>query len=215
MKYLTRLGLAIAAAAALTAFAGANAASATILCSEPGTGSPVGTTCPKGKAYPKGQEIHAVIDPGTGGAKLKTEFKTIECSEITIKGKTETEGSATETVDMKDLETLTFSGCNCEVVVLTKGFFDFHWISGTHNATLKFYNNEWTTTCSTITGLVHCIYQTSDSDLGTLTGGKPSTFDSLGSIPRLATDGACAKEANWEAKLEITTPNPLYVADHT
>jgi len=210
MKFLKVLGLAAVAAAALMAFVGAQTASATVLCKVQGTGATTGTTCPEGEAYSSGQEIHAVLDPGTK-ATLKTEFKTIECTESTVKGSTSAE--VEETLSGPE-GTLTFGGCNCTVTVLKAGTVSITWISGTHNATLKSNGSESTVSCSTIFGTVHCIYVTENTDLGTLTGGNPATLDANAEIPRLATSALCSAKALWEAKYEVTTPKPLYVAEN-
>jgi len=240
MKYVKMLGLAAAAVAALMAFVGASTASATVLCKvegEKGATGLTGTTCPAEKAYPKGTEIHAVLDPGTGPAKLTTAFKNIECEESTVSGKTSNEGSATETVT-GSVEVLTFGKCNCEVNVIKKGTLEVHWINvldknengeviaetGGHNGTLTSNGAEVTAQCNTIFGAVHCIYVTENTDLGTATAsGKnekgeatPATMDiESANIPRLATSGLCAETAKWDAKYEVTSPKPLYVAAHT
>src|SRR6478752_1498045 len=114
MKYAKTLGLAAVAAAALMVFLGASTASATVLCAtEPVEGSPAtkGTVCPANFAYPAGTEFHAVLDPGTV-SKTTSETFNSECKKSTIKGKTENEGSATETVGIT-VEALTFEECNC------------------------------------------------------------------------------------------------------
>ena len=224
MKYVKMLGLAAVAAAALMAIVGSSTASATVLCAaEPTNGNPAtkGTVCPTNFAYIAGTEIHAVLDPGTGPAKLTTAFKNIECEESTVSGSTENEGSAAETVKGK-VATLTFGKCNCEVKVLEEGgkqkagTLEVHWIPDTFNGTLTSNGAEVTANCSTIFGTVHCIYVTENTDLGTLTGGNPATMDiESANIPRLSTSGLCAETAKWDAKYEVTSPKPLYVADHT
>jgi len=215
MKYVKMLGLAAVAAVALMAFVGASSASATVLCTTPGTGTPTGTTCPAGQAKLAGTTIHAVLDPGVV-AKLTTTFKNIECNKSTVSGTTANEGSASETVHGA-VEVLTFEECNCEVVVIEKGELEIHWIEGTHNGTLTSKNAKVTASCSTVFGNVHCIYSTgTGTDLGTLTGGEPSTMDiAENNIPRLATNGLCAEKANWDAKYEVTEPIDLYVTGHT
>ena len=231
MKYVKMLGLAAVAAAALMAFVGASTASATVLCKVEGTGPPTGTTCPANSAYPAGTEVHAVLDPGTGPAKLVTSFKTIECKASTVKGSTSNEGSATETVKGTiEAKNLTFSECNCEVKVLAGGSLEIHWGETIenekkekewrgdtgHDATLTSTGAEVTSECSTVFGLVHCIYKTNGTTLGVLTHGNPATMDIENSnIPRLVTNPLCAEKAEWSAKYEVTTPKPLFVAAHT
>ncbi len=214
MKYVKMLGLAAVAAAALMAFVGASSASATVLCSEAGTGSPTGTTCPSGKAYGAGQEIHAV---NVGNVKLDTTFKTITCTGSTVKGTISGEGSATETVTGPEGE-LTFTGCNCSTVkVLHAGTLEIHWIEGTHNGTVTSSGNETTTICSTIFGNVHCTYTTNKTDVGTLAGGSTATLTASAHIPvnEAESDGICPEESTWTATYSVTTPDSLFVTGHT
>ena len=214
MKYLKMLGLAAVAAAALMAFVGGSTASATVLCKTTPTKpqTPEGTTCPPNQAYPAGTKIHAVNEEHT---VLTTEFLNVTCTESTVEGETENEGSATETVK-GPITVLTFNGCNCTVNVLKRGSLEVHWIEGTHNGTLKSSGAEVTVECSTIFGKVHCIYTTNATDLGTLTGGKTATMDiSSAGIPRVTTSALCDPTSNWDAKYNITTPDELYVAGHT
>jgi hypothetical protein len=215
MKHVRTLVVIAAATAALMAWLGAGTAAATVLCKEPGTGSPVGTTCPAGKAYGAGQEIHAVLDPATGNSKITTPFTFIQCAEATIKGALQNEGSATETVTVT-LTSIVFNECNCEVVVLGKGSLEIHWISGSHNGMVTSSDMEVTVDCATIFGDVHCIYGTESTDIGTLTGGNPATQDIEDKDLLFdETEPLCMEEPSWDAKFEITTPKPLYVAAHT
>jgi hypothetical protein len=222
MKYLKMLGLAAVAAAALMAFVGSSTASATVLCEVPGTGTTTGTTCPKkvveehgekkevSQTYPKGTVVKAQLVAGTV-AKLETSFKTIECKKSTTEGET----SAEEATQLTGPEgKLTFSECNCEVVVLHAGTVSTEWLAGTHNGTQRSSGSETTTTCSTLFGNVHCIYTTSNTDLGTLTGGNPAKLDASAEVGRLTTSAACAEKSLWKAEYEVTSPKPLYVAGH-
>jgi hypothetical protein len=211
MKYVKILGLAAVAAAALMAFVGASSASATVLCKTPGTGATTGTTCPEGWAYPANTHIHAV---NVGTVKLDTTFKNVECSNSTITGDTNTEGSATETITGPE-GTLTFTNCNCTVTVLKAGFIEIHWIPDTHNGTLTSDESEVTVTCNTIFGSVHCIYETTEDSIGDVTGGNPAIFHSTAVIRKKPTNGLCSEESTWTATYEVTEPKPLYVTGHT
>jgi hypothetical protein len=203
MKYVKMLGIAVGVAAVLMALGGAGTASATVLCKNNESTS----SC--NENYPSGTEFKSSLSTGTKTI-LKTEFKTVECSKSTVSGKTETGGSATETVK-GPLEALTFEECNCEVKVLKKGTLEIHWISGGTNGTVTETGAEVTVNCSTIFGNVHCIYVTENTDLGTLTGGNPASLDVNASIPRLTTNALCTPTATWEASYEVTAPKPLYV----
>jgi len=219
MKYVKMLGLAAIAAAALMAFVGASSASATVLCTVEGTGTPTGTTCPANEAYKAETEIHAV---NKGVVKLDGAL-VIECNKSTIKGNTTSEGSATETVG-GPITTLTFEECTCEVKVLKAGSLEVHWINpvdeggketGSHNGTLTSSGAEVTVLCKTIFGNVHCIFTTNATDIGTLTGGNPAIATANAILTQAKTDSLCPSEPRWTATYEVTTPKPLFVAGHT
>jgi hypothetical protein len=194
MKHVKMLGLAAVAAAALMAFVGAGTASATTLTGVGGSVLKTGTT------------IHAV---NSGIAKLTTSFKTIECSKSTVQGKTTSE---TGTAVTGNVEILTFEECNCEVKVLNKGSLSIERIGATSNGTLKSSGAEVTATCSSIFGNVHCIYATSNTDLGTLTGGTTAVMGiSSADIPRLSTNALCDEGANWDATYKVDNPDTLNV----
>ncbi len=205
MKYLKILGLAAIAAAALMAFVGAGTASATTLtCTEP-AGTKV--TCPAGTLIHATSEGHAVLDSSVLG--------NIEC-ESTVQGKTSNAGGTAETVK-GNIEALTFEPCteNPVVVVLAKGSLEIH-TEGT-NA-----NNNGTLT-STGTEVTiekfgfHCIFKTSATDLGKVTGSTTTkataTLDISATIPRTGgRSGAfCGASAPWTGSYKIDTPDWLDV----
>jgi hypothetical protein len=116
MKYAKMLGLAVVAAAALTAFAGAGTASAgTVLCS---TSPATPAACPEANMYKTGQKIKATLKIGTI-ARLKAGFGNVECKESEVAGKTSNTGSGTETVE-GPIETLTFTTCGTGKVTVEK-----------------------------------------------------------------------------------------------
>lgn len=210
MKYVKSLGLAAIAAAALMAFVGATTASATVLCKTAPTGSTTGTTCPEGWAYPAGTEIHMTL---TGTAKLTTTFKNYECTGSTMKGKTKNEGNASETV-IVPLETLTYSGCNCQTVVLKPGTLEIHWIADTNNGTATASGEEETLSCSTIFGTMHCLITPTDHDVGTIIGGKePEVITE--NRPLDPTSPLCEENPEWDGTYQVTSPKPLWIAAHT
>ena len=206
MKFLKLLGLAAAAVGILTALAGAPVASATVLCKN----NVNTTTC--SEKYPVGTELNSSLVTG-GKFKLKAELWTLECSESSIVGMTTNAGSATETVS-GPVETLRIENCNvgCTVTVLKKGTFEIHHIAGFDNGKFTSNGMEFTTVCGTKIGNVHCIYVTSNAEIGTLTGGNPAKLVVNFSIARLATSSFCNPEAQVTAEYEFTAPKPLWVA---
>ncbi|MGN6254863.1 MAG: hypothetical protein ACTHO8_07770 [Solirubrobacterales bacterium] len=199
MKYLKILGLAAIAAAALMAFAGS--ASATTLTSPAGTTLPAGTLIKSKLKSPK--------------AVLHGAFGNVECEESTLEGKTANTGSSTETVHGA-VEGLTFTKCNCEVVVLKKGELEIHTLNATAdgNGTVTASGQEVTTKCNFFGIEYHCIWKTSGTDLGTLTGGTPAVIAAKEAV--ITREGgnsgtACGKSGTWTAEYEVTSPTTLLV----
>jgi len=209
MRYIKMLGLAAVAAAALMAFVGASTASATVLCKTTTNGAP---TCPANQAYPAGTAVHAVSET----KPVLTSFINVECAEATVQGTTDIEGEKGKPVTGKVSELKFIEPCNCAVKVLKNGSLSISWLSATNNGSLSSSGAEVTIECNTIFGKVHCIYETSSTPLGTLTGGEEATMDiESANIPRLKTDSLCAEKANWDVKFKVTTPKPLYMANET
>ncbi|MGN6663604.1 MAG: hypothetical protein ACTHK6_05290 [Solirubrobacterales bacterium] len=200
MKYLKILGLAAIAAAALMAFAGS--ASATTLT------SPAGTTLPAGTV------IKSQLKAGKK-AVLKGAFGNVECEASTLEGKTANTGSSTETVHGA-VEGLTFTKCNCEVVVLKKGELEIHTLNATAdgNGTVTASGQEVTTKCNFFGIEYHCIWKTSGTDLGTLTGGTPAVIAAQEAVITREggnSGGACGSTGKWTAEYEVTSPSTLLV----
>lgn len=229
MKYVKTMGLAALMAAALMSLIAAGTASATILCNvEPAEGSPgtKGTVCPLNKAYGGGTEIHAVLETGEHATFTEAGGKTyVTCEKSTLTTVTENEGSAIETVRLKN-SVWTFEDCkngtnSCTVTVVKLGTGEVHWTADSFHGTLTSSGTEITFLCKTLMGDVHCTYSTSSTDLGLLTGGVMSegratmdvASDKFGVV---TTDWTfCPAEVKLDAKYEVTSPKPLYVAAHT
>jgi len=226
MKYVKILGLSALMAAALMSLAGT--ASATVLCAaEPANGNPAtkGTVCPTNFAYISGAEIHAVLETGEHATFTEAGGKTyVTCKKSTLTTALEGEGSATETVKSKN-STWTFEDCTsgtemCTVTVVKPGTLEVHWTTDSFHGTLTSSGTEITFECESIFGDIHCIYTTSSTDLGTLTGGvmteNRATIDvASANFGIVTTNELCPKEVKLDAKYEVTSPKPLYVAAHT
>jgi hypothetical protein len=195
MKYIKMLGLASVAAAALMAFIGAGTASATELYSTSGT-------------LGKGTTIHADAE---STLTLQAGFSTINCTESTVHGEITNAGSATTTVSgpITKKTGLTFGGCDSTVHVLKEGSLEIHHIAGTTNGTLTSSGAEVTV----IKSGVHCIYETSNTHIGTLTGSTTghATLHIEANLKRVPTSFLCADNAAWEGEYTVTQPSPLWV----
>jgi hypothetical protein len=197
MKHLKILAVAAIAASALMAFAGT--ASATTLTSG-------------GKTVSQGTVLHSVLKAGTAAILKSSLIGEVKCTESTVSGATENEGSATETVKGA-ISTLDFSSCNATVEVLKAGSLEVHTeytkeengeekqkTTADGNGTLTSNGAEVTVE---ILGL-HCIFTTSNTDIGTATGTTEgsATFEAK-SAPISRTGGRsgafCGSSALWNA----------------
>jgi hypothetical protein len=203
MRYVKMLALAAVAVGALMAFVGAGTASATKLCST--TVDP----CPAGQHWPSGTEIDFSLVPGgsallvdTAGNKLDT------CTISTVKGKTTTTGSATETVK-GNITALPWEGCDFPTTTNKLGTLEIHKIAGTSNGTL---------TAGTITEVTintvffgSCVYGiTAGTSIGDLTEGKGATaiFHANAVAHKLSgSNFACPETSKWTATYQLTSPS--------
>jgi hypothetical protein len=200
MKHLKMLGLAAVAACALMAFVGSASASATSLT----CGASV---CPVGTVLHANSEGHATLHPIIGD---------IVCNS-TVEGTISVAGNSTTTVKGTIPKTgLTFSNCtNKEIVTtLAGGTLELHTIgSSTTEGTVTSSGAEVTVEAYGF----HCIFTTSNTDIGTFTGssktGGEATFDIGATIPRTGgRSGAfCGSSAQWTGSYKIDKPNPLNI----
>jgi hypothetical protein len=194
MRILKPFALAAITAAAL-ALVLAGPASATLLT---GSGGTLGS----------GTELKAENE---GTVTLHPPIGDIECKKSSVAGKTTNGGGEGETIK-GTIESLSFSECNATVTVLVKGELSVEG-TGSEYGTLRSTNTEVTVELSGF----HCIFKTSSTDIGTVTGstitGGNATFDIEATIPRTGgRSGAfCGSTAQWTGSYKISSPNPLYV----
>lgn len=200
MKYIKMVTIAAVAAVAVMAVAGT--ASATTLTSPAGTTLGVGTII---KA--KLKEGKAVLAPTPGT------FAKIEAGKSEVEIKITNAGSSTTTVQ-GEIVKLTFTESNCaeDPTVLKNGTGEIHTeVSGTDNGNgqLTSSGTEVTTNCF---GL-HCIWSTSNTTLGNLTGGNEPILTANATINRTGgRSGAfCGSDGTWTAKYVVESPTPLLV----
>jgi hypothetical protein len=187
----------------VTMVVGAGTASGTVLCKLSGS------SCPMWESEPAGTGVSAELVSGTK-FELHTAFGTIECSKSTISGETTNAGGPEESVEAT-IKTLTLEECTCLVKVLKTGSLTIDHISSTTNGTLTSSGIEITTLCTASPTNIHCIYETSTTDLGTVTGGSPAKLVLSASVPRQATDPACAEKAELVAEYKVISPSQLYI----
>jgi hypothetical protein len=212
MKRLKMLATVAMAAASILAIAGqlgvagaSSPAAETVLCMEEAT-----TPCPTARVAGIGTEIKASLVSGTK-SKLTTPYNNIECGQSSITAKVTNTGEKIGA----SVEGLTFEECNCEVVVLAKGTLELQGIASSANATVASMAAEFTTSCNTITGNVHCIYRMPASDLGRLEGGDPAKLKTSSTEIRGLNAGSRCNEdelgTKWDAEYEVVSPKPLFI----
>ena len=149
-----------------------------------------------------------------GSQVFSTPFGNIECTGSSLSAKTSNTGGASETVNAT-VETLTFTGCSATVTVLAKGTLEIHTQEGSANN-----NGSITSTGAEMTiekAGVHCIYKTSSTKIGTLTGsantGKTATYDIAATVPRTGGKAGafCGSTGEWKGSYKVTTPDVLNV----
>jgi hypothetical protein len=188
MKYAKMLGLLAVAAAALMAFAGT--ASATII------------TSPAGTAYT------STIKAGNAGGHvvLDNPIAKIECSS-SVEGKVESHGAAVTAAGK--ISSLTFTNCtnSWHVTVSSGGSLEIHSLGG-GKGTLT---SSGATVISTRFG-VECRYATSNTHIGTVTGGTPATLAISASIPFHGGSSFCGEGAtSWTGSYTVSTPGTLLI----
>ncbi len=193
MKYVKILGLLAVAAAALMALAGT--ASATIVKTETSGAAATPT-------------IHAVNEGGH--VSLQNPIATISCSS-TVEGKVESHGSGVTAKG--NITTLSFTGCtnswHVTAVAGSLGSLEVHWTSG-YNGVLTSSGSKVDTTRLGVT----CVYETNNTNIGTVTGGSPATLHIEASIPinGAESSGLCGSgNAKWEGNYVSTSA--IYVGE--
>lgn len=196
MKVLKTSVLATVAVGALVLIGAGSAAATELTCT-----SPPGTVvmCPSGTTVHEAPIGHTTFDTPSGS---------VQCN-LTFVGSTTSTGGASQTV-FGDFTSVVFSNCTGPIVNLIKsGTFEYHGISGTHNALVTSKGQEITTE---FIG-THCIYATNNTSLGTLTGssstGGTAILDISATIPRTGgRSGAfCGSSSPLTGSMEVTTPD--------
>jgi hypothetical protein len=196
MRYLKIFGL-VVLVVALMSTANAGSALATELT------SPTGTKLGVGTVFRLESEGHISYDAIIGN---------VECDSI-LEGHISNAGSSSTTVS-GPIDVLSLLGCTNGVAVniLQNGSLEIHHTTG-FNGTLTSSGTEMTVEQSGF----HCIFKTSATDIGTLTGSpndtSDATLDISATIPRIGgRSGAfCGSSAPWTGSFKVTKPTPLFI----
>ena len=207
MKYVKMLGLAVVAAAALMAFVGAGTASATgVLCSTT-TGE---AACPAAQRWAVGTVIHMTLEESlktatTGGITAST------CTEATVTGTITTNtGGATTATSVNEVISwgTVATPCTKTATTVALGKLKFDRIAGTSNGTVTADEEIKVTTTGLFSGETCNYGVTAGTSLGTLTEGKPATFDLNAVVIKLA-GHTCTfgpQTTKWTGKYTVTSP---------
>jgi hypothetical protein len=204
MKHLKMLGLALFAAAALTALLGAGTASATELCS-------TNTSPCTGTMYPAGTVIEASL---TGMAKLANTEGTVldECTGGGVVATTTNTGGATETVKAPVATSgLTWTGCTRTTTTTAGGELEIHTDSEKSDGNGTLTAKGFTVSISTILGTCAYGFGGTATDLGTLKGGSPATIAINVLVAKQSGSALCPAQAVWTANYQVVKPKPLFV----
>ena len=221
MKHLKILGVALIAAAAMTAIVGAGSAQATELCKT------MTTPCSNANMYKPGTNIGAMLVTGTN-AVLSSSIDTVTCTASTVSGVTTGTGGSGTTAVTGTISALTFTGCTdsfgntCTVTekylpsgatvtggsVETPSTFSFN-ITGKAGANVK---------CGS---LINCNFFLESKSLAGTNNGTGATEESK-VMPWIKANGItlshetgqgflCPSTSTWTANYEVTEPTPLVV----
>ena len=205
MKYIKMLGLAMMAATALLAIAGAGISSATVLCKNNTSTS----KCTE--PYPVGTVGVASLAAGSS-ATIETLEGTVlnTCTGSTAKETLQNAGSATTTVTGKVAASgITWSNCTVATTTLSGGEAELHWISGTDNGTITAKGFEVTINTGFFGSCVYSLGSTM-KDWGTIIGGAPGSLTVNAVVTKVS--GFCPNEARITGKYTNTEPKAGYVA---
>jgi hypothetical protein len=169
MKYLKMFGLAVVAAAALTAFLGAGSASATVLCKT------AVNPCPEGERWSTGTSLDAT-------STHITFYEANTCVASTLSAKTTSNGGSGVPVPLA-IEGLSFSTCTKNTIVTTLGELQIEWINGTHDGIIKDRGTKGTVAV----GLGTCGWNIGFGGawvtVGRINGGSPATIELEAPVP--------------------------------
>jgi hypothetical protein len=191
MKHFKILGLLAVSATASLAFAGT--AAATTVTSNVGTGFP---HTPTVTMTANTIEIHA------GGG---TSFPTVVCHHSLFHGKVESHGAGVPASGA--ISALNFNECTQPVTVLQRGFFKLNGTGVTNDGKVRFSGGE--IRIHTSTGPV-CTFKTSETDIGTLTGGEGASLD-VESATLPASGFLCPSTGVWTGIYKVTSPTRFSV----
>ncbi|HEX5990076.1 MAG TPA: hypothetical protein VFY75_07680 [Solirubrobacterales bacterium] len=153
---------------------------------------------------PEGAIYTGEIKATAGTTELHGEAFSVSCKTSQITGSISTHG--VEVPAGGSISTLDFGECSFPVTVVAGGSLETHATSG-GNGTVTSSGAK-----ITIHGPfgINCLYQTSNTDVGTLTGGTTAKLDLDSSlVPRTGDSAFCGSSAVWTGSYTVNTPDTL------
>lgn len=197
MKHLKTLGLAVIAAAALTAFLGATSASGTVLCTTTLTSG----CATSGWDIPKGSVIET-SQVGTGSLETLSGSILDTCTGATVDMTTNTTGSSSETVTGRsERDKITWEDCTKTTDTLLGATWEIHWNSSTDTGTVTIKEGE--VTVNTIFGTCVFGFPATGRSVGDLTGSYETPILHINTIVNRLS-GLCPAEERWTATFHVT-----------
>jgi len=201
MKHLKMVGLVVVAALALSAFAGAGAASATVLCKEDKN--------PCGSDYSSGTEIKGQLPLGVTNLWRKGGKVVDTCWGATLLGFTSNTGGFSSSVILP-LKSLTWSECTTTREVIKPGTFEISYTGASETVgTLKLKEIQFKESGCTYglgSSFVHVgRMKKSATALSPATFEIDMTFGPISGFP-------CFESVELESFYSLTAPVPLYVS---
>jgi hypothetical protein len=167
--------------------------------------------CAEANRWAAGTSLDFSNKAGTSALLTTTAGEPIDtCTGSTVKGKIEKAVGITDSI-----ESLTWTGCTFPTTTTKLGKLTVEKITGTHNGTVK-GDSEIGVTMNTVF-FGSCVYGViAGTDLGTLTEGKPATFDANAVAIKLTGSAfACPETAKWTATYTLTEPGEKTLAVET
>jgi hypothetical protein len=181
------------------------------ICALTGTASASVITSPAGTVYTgeiKGEveNGHAILHSENAPTAFTVECGGTVAGSVSQHGQSVTAGGA--------ISSLAFSNCTngATVVVNKAGSLEVHEKQGggQFDGTATSSGAEITIHVPVLN--IKCIYTTSNTDVGTLTGGTPATLDiNSATIPRTGGSAFCGTGGFWTGNYVVTTPGTLLV----
>jgi hypothetical protein len=197
MKFLKILGLAVVAAAAITAFLGVGSASATVLCKA--TTTPCGANVYSGTLNTSLAASTSAVFKDTSGNTLNS------CTGSALKSEIKESGGASKPVVVGTTE-LTFSGCSATTTVINPtATLEINHVAGTDNGAVE---GKGELSVKIKVGSNDCVFAIGSSlrEFGTFTGGNPAAIDVHTVLPYVSGGFFCPNDVTWEGKYNVTTP---------